>query len=168
MLNEKTNLLKCAYFFQEDGEIQKAGIQKVLDTLSLYMKEVRYNFRDTIFNWDDQVQFMYFIKEGQIKLLRRKLLNFKDRLKLEKIVDKQWDSSGAPPLLSSSLNPVRDYLEIGLREVKQVIGKEYFYLNQPSTYKAVVSSEYAVLVLIPFQNIEITFKSFEWYRNGIL
>lgn len=62
---QKTALFRSSYFFSSMH-------QKVLDSLSIAMKETTYHFRDVIIDFGKEVKNVYFIKEGEIKIQRPK------------------------------------------------------------------------------------------------
>lgn len=140
--------------------------QKALESLALYWKEHRFRFGDRIIDWGKHFKDVYFIKEGEVKLLRQKKADEDEAEQVTRILEGKKKPFEKHPLINSALFKVNDYVEIGIRTAKQTFGEEYMYLKRPSDYRVVVSSEHVVVVTIPFANVEATFRQLEMFKHG--
>lgn len=165
----KANIVKQAYFFQDDSELGKAGLEAFLTIICLRLEMHEYCYRDEVFDWDKMIDGMYFIKEGTVTLLEKTppYISLEERFEGKKIarIDQIKHNNH---LMSKALDPDLNYREIGIRQVGQVVGEEFFYLKSPTTYKAVVTSAKATLLYLKFKDLEYNLKSHEVYRKGTL
>lgn len=110
---------------------------------------------------------MYFVKEGTVTLLEQAPARITLDQRLGTAIESEVDQRNRQmPLLSSNILCNPNYREIGIRQKGQIIGEEYLYIKTPSAYKAMISSEKAILVMLKFSDIEYNLKSHEWYRAG--
>ena len=163
----KAAIVKQAYFFQDDSEQGKAGLEAFLSIICLRLELKEFCFRDVVFDWDQHLEGIYFIKEGTLTLLEKTppFISLDERFegkKLERIYNFKTKNS----MLAKGLEPELNYREIGIRQVGQVIGEEYFYLKIPTAYKAVITSAKATLLYLKFKDLEYNLKSHEVYRLG--
>lgn len=162
----KAAIVKQAYFFKEDSEL---GLEKFISIICLRLEHQERVLKDIVFDWDETIDGMYFVKEGIVTLLEKAppYITLNDRLEGRRIEN----AEGAKPIelpISKSLEPEVCYREIGIRQVGQVIGEEYFYLKQPTSYRAVVSSASASLLILKFKDVDFNLKSYEVFRYGTL
>ena len=64
----KANIVKQAYFFQDDSEVGKLGLEAFLSIICLRLEMQERVYRDLISDWDQSLEGMYFIKEGHVTL----------------------------------------------------------------------------------------------------
>lgn len=163
----KAAVVKQAYFFQDDSELGKAGLEAFLTIICLRLEMQEKTFRETVFDWDEKLEGMWFIKEGTITL-QEKLephIRLEERFEGRKL-EKVEGSSPRNEIYAKGLEPEVNYRDIGIRQVGQVVGEEYFYLKTPTEYRAVISSAKATLLYLKFKDLEFNLKSHEVYRQG--
>lgn len=162
----KAMIVKQAYFFQDDSELGKAGLEAFLTIICLRLEFKEKTFRDVVFDWDQTIDGIYFIKEGTATLQEKTepFVTLEERFEGKKI--ERLESKEKNPMLARGLEPEVNYREIGIRVVGQVLGEEFFYLKTKTTYRAVISSAKATLLFLKFKDLEANLRSHEVYRDG--
>ena len=159
---DKLDLLRAPYFF--------SGLrnEKFFNSLSKYYEEKNYEFGNVIFEWGKIPDRIYFVKEGVVKLQRKKNPR-DDRIQTlkKKLGLIQEDEKRTIKLVSESLTTERNYDEIAIKEAKQCFAEEYFFIRKPAVYRAVVASSHAKIATIKFESIKLTFQTYEMYYDEV-
>ena len=156
-------LIKSLYFLQGINE-------KVIDSLQKFATENKYRFSDTVFDWNARVENFYILQEGEVKLQKRAQPSSLSDVSYAEHPGAMTDDKMALkilPVVAKSLFHTNKYVEIAIRTARQPFGEEYFYLKQPTDYRAVVSSERASTIEIPFKVLESTLHTFAFFNSVI-
>lgn len=142
-------------------------MDKFLEYLCVNIQEAQFSHRDVLFDWNQPLKHMYFIKEGTVTLMEKAppYITLEQKFQEQSNLDLQGKNRFLK-YISQGLKHNENYKEISIRQKGQVIGEEYLVIPQPPVYKAVVSSEQATVVLLSFADMEYNLKSHEWYRSG--
>jgi CRP-like cAMP-binding protein len=162
IINLRKKVLRASYYFSHCSE-------KFLDSLQRDFVPMRFKMGQLILNWEQPVTNIYFIQEGQVKLLMRKdLIGQTDTQKMMMRLQQQQQEDRIPPQMCvKAMKKTIEYIEIALRETNQSFFEENFVLNTPSSYKAICSSEYCCVFALPFQTLEITLRSFDMFKDSM-
>lgn len=159
-LFEKTNLLSNVYYLA-------SAHKKLLESLVQSYEETQYQRGDVIFDWNKNIDRLYIIKEGEVKLLRRKKVHSTDEYVLGSILDGRKEEFEKPMMLIPDLKMPKMFEEIGMRSNRQCFGEEHFVIKQPTSYRAIVCSEIATIVTIPFTSVSLSLKgNFDFFKEG--
>lgn len=158
----KKKMLRGAYYFANCSE-------KFLDSIQRDLVPKKYTMGQVVYNWEQPVSSIFFVQEGQVKLLRRKdLIGPTDEQKmLLRLQQKPLEERIPPHMCVRAMKTTTEYIEIAQRQQNQSFFEENFVLENDSGYKVVCSSETAVICELPFQSLETALKSFEMFREGI-
>lgn len=156
---DKIDMLKSSYFLSGMNE-------KVYKSLCQLMEIRTHQFGDIIVDWGKPISKMYFVKEGSVKILRKKLGIDPDTEQIKESVFKAGQESiKTMRNVAKFLLDSKEYDEIAVREKNQTFGEEYFYLQTATKFRAVVNSASATIVSIPFADMRKTFTTFEMYKQ---
>lgn len=156
---DKIDMLKSSYFLSGMNE-------KVYKSLCQLMDIRTHQFGDIIVDWGKPISKMYFVKDGTVKILRKKLGIDPDTEQIKESVFKSGQESlKTMRNVAKFLLDSKEYDEIAIREKNQTFGEEYFYLQTTTKFRAVVNSASATIVSIPFADMRKTFTTFEMYKQ---
>jgi len=157
--SDNINLLRSAYYLAKSH-------QSILQVISLHMEEKTFRIGEAVIDWNKTIDRMYIIKEGQVKLLRKKRQVFTEETQLTKGLEGGLTDIEQPPLIVPDLKAPKSYEEIGIRSAKQCFGEEYFFIKEPCGYRVCVTTEHASIIAIPFDKLEATLKKYDFYKEG--
>lgn len=156
---DKIDMLKSSYFLSGMNE-------KVYKSLCQLMDIKTHQFGDIVVDWGKPISRMYFVKEGSVKILRKKLgVDPDSELVKQSVFKSGQESIKTMKNVAKFLLDSQEYDEIALREKNQTFGEEYFYLDSNTKFRAVVDSAHATIVSIPFADMRKTFTTFEMYKQ---
>lgn len=158
----KKKMLRGAYYFASCSE-------KFLDSIQRDLVPKKYSMGQVVYNWEQPVASIFFVQEGQVKLLRRKdLIGPTDEQKmLLRLQQKPLEERIPSHMCVRAMKTTAEYIEIAQREQNQSFYEENFVLESPSNYKVVCNSETCIVCELPFQSLDTALKSFEMFREGI-
>lgn len=159
--SDNINLLRSAYYLAKSH-------QSILQVISLHMEEKTFGIGEVVIDWNKTIDRLYIIKEGEVKLLRKKRQVFTEQHRLTKALEGFNSDIEPPPLIVPDLKAPKTYEEIGIRSAKQCFGEEYFFIREPCSYRVCVTTEHSAIITVPFDKLEMTLKKYDFYKEGTL
>lgn len=130
------------------------------------MEEKTYGIGEVVVDWNKTIDRMYIIKEGEVKLLRKKRQVITEEHRLTKALEGIKSDIEPSPLIIPDLKAPKTYEEVGIRSAKQCFGEEYFFIKEPCSYRVCVTTEHASIISVPFDKLDVTLKKYDFYKEG--
>lgn len=137
---------------------------KALKAMAQSMDESVHRFGAVLVDWDSQVEHIYLIRSGAIKMQRKRRKKPSDIPAIGKLLRESH-----PVQHTAEYWPEQYCDEICVREEKQAFGEEQLFpsLVIYAPYRAVVCSAEAVVARVPYSSIRLTLSTFDMFEPDV-
>ena len=137
---------------------------KALKAMAQSMEEATYRFGSILVDWGSQVEHIYLIRSGAVKMQRKRKKKPSDIPSIGKLLRESEAIQH-----SSEYWPDKYCDEICVREEKQAFGEEQLFPGLVSSvpYRAVVCSAEAVVARVPYSSIKLTLSTFDMFEPDV-